>query len=102
MCSLLYHDVINYDLVMVVMFTAVYWMPVKCLTEFILVQCLYCGLKNGVKQGGVISPILLNLYIERVLVTLKNSGLGCHIHGTYMGTLSYADDITLSYQVCRV
>ena len=56
----------------------------------------YFRLKNGVKQGGVLSPTLFNLYIDRLLVTLRNSGLGCHINGTYMGALSYADDITLS------
>ena len=44
----------------------------------------------------MLSPTLFNLYIDRLLVTLKNSGLGCHINGTYMGALSYADDITLS------
>ena len=27
---------------------------------------------------------------------MKRSGIGCHINGTYMGVLSYADDITLS------
>ena len=56
----------------------------------------YFRLMNGVKQGGVLSPILFNLYIDRLLITLKNSGLACHINGTYMGELSYADDITLS------
>ena len=56
----------------------------------------YFRLKNGVKQEGVLSPTLFNLYIDRLLVTLKNSGLGCHNNGTYMGALSYADDITLS------
>ena len=44
----------------------------------------------------MLSPTLFNLYIDRLLVTLKNSGLGCHTNGTYMGELSYADDITLS------
>ena len=51
--------------------------------------------KNGVKQGGVISPILFNLYIDRLLLCLQRSGSGCHISNTYMGALSYADDITL-------
>ena len=44
----------------------------------------------------MLSPTLFNLYIDRLLVTSKNSGLGCHINGTYMGALTYADDITLS------
>ena len=51
--------------------------------------------KNGVKQGGVISPILFNLYIDRLLLCLQRSGLGCHISNTYMGALSYTDDIKL-------
>ena len=50
---------------------------------------------NGVKQGGVISFHLFNLYIDPLLVQLSNSGYGCHIAGVYVGTLSYADDITL-------
>ena len=48
-----------------------------------------------IKQGGVISPILFYLYIDRLLLCLQRSGLGCHISNTYMGALSYADDITL-------
>ena len=50
---------------------------------------------NGVKQGGVISCHLFNLYIDALLVQLSNSGYGCHIAGVYAGTLSYAEDITL-------
>ena len=26
---------------------------------------------------------------------LKKSGIGCHIHGKYMGSLGYVDDVTL-------
>ena len=47
-------------------------------------------------QGGVISPVLFNLYLDNLLISLKQSGLGCHINGTYMGALGYADDITLT------
>ena len=43
----------------------------------------------------MISPILLYLFIDRLLLHLQRSGLGCHINNTYMGALSYADDITL-------
>ena len=40
----------------------------------------YFRLKNGVKQGVVLSQTLFNLYIDRLLVTLTNSDLGCHIN----------------------
>ena len=50
---------------------------------------------NGVKQGGVISPIFFSLYIDPLLYDLMNSGYGCHIKDIYMGVLSYADDITI-------
>ena len=55
----------------------------------------YFKMYNGVKQGGVISCHLFNLYIDPLLVQLSNSGHGCHIAGVYAGALSYADDITL-------
>ena len=55
----------------------------------------YFDLCNGVKQGGVISAIFFTLYIDRLMIKLKESGYGCHMNGTFMGALSYADDITI-------
>ncbi len=55
----------------------------------------YFNMSNGVKQGGVISPVFFSLYIDPLLFELSKSGYGCHIKGIYMGVLSYADDITL-------
>lgn len=50
---------------------------------------------NGVKQGGVLSPVLFTVYIDELLTRLKVSGVGCHIGNCFMGALGYADDITL-------
>ena len=56
----------------------------------------YFAISNGVKQGGVLSPVLFSIYIDRLLILLKKSGIGCHLNGTYCGALAYADDITIS------
>ena len=50
---------------------------------------------NGVKQGGVLSPILFCVYIDELLCQLKNAGYGCHIGDVYLGCFGYADDLTL-------
>ena len=50
---------------------------------------------NGVKQGGVISPVLFCLYIDNLLIQLAQSGVGCYIGNTFVGALAYADDIVL-------
>jgi len=55
----------------------------------------FFGIENGVKQGGVISPILFTLYIDVLLNRLKSEGIGCHIGQEYYGSFGYADDLTL-------
>ena len=53
------------------------------------------GISNGVKQGGVIPPLLFSLYIDELFLLLKESGIGCHVGLTYAGAFGYADDIAL-------
>ena len=50
---------------------------------------------NGVKQGGVLSPILYVIYMDVLFQKLKQSKLGCHIGNIFFGCLGYADDCTL-------
>lgn len=55
----------------------------------------YFSALNGVKQGGVISPILFCIYLDDLLVRLATSGVGCFIGLNFVGALAYADDISL-------
>ena len=50
---------------------------------------------NGVKQGGVLSPILFCIYMDELLNKLNNCGVGCFIGNRLVGALCYADDLTL-------
>ena len=34
---------------------------------------------SRVKQGAVLSPILFTDYIDKLLTSLRESGVGCHI-----------------------
>jgi len=49
----------------------------------------------GVRQGGVLSPVLFSVHIDNVIVNLRNSGYGLHIGSVFVGCMLYADDIVL-------
>ena len=50
---------------------------------------------NGVRQGGVLSPVLFSVYINGLLCTLQESRVGCHLGCDFVGGVCYADDIAL-------
>ena len=45
---------------------------------------------NGVRQGGVLSPVLFTIYADIILNLLKDSGVGCYWDGLFVGALGYA------------
>ena len=53
------------------------------------------GVSNGVRQGGVLFPILLTVYIDELVLHLSKMGIGCHSGHHFVGALGYAEDIVL-------
>ena len=50
---------------------------------------------NGVKQGGVLSPALFNVYMNNLSVTLDQSGIGGSFGDNLVNQICYADDLCL-------
>ena len=53
------------------------------------------GVSNGVRQGGVLSPILFTVYIDELLLELEKAGVGCYWRHHFVGAVSYADNVAL-------
>ena len=52
-------------------------------------------IKQGVRQGGILSPLLYLVYIDGLIKKLRRSGAGSSSLGRYTGTLVLADDVVL-------
>jgi Reverse transcriptase (RNA-dependent DNA polymerase) len=50
---------------------------------------------SGVWQGSVLSPALLNVFINTIIIRLRIADIGCHVKGLFAGCLLYADDVIL-------
>jgi len=55
----------------------------------------YFVVKLGVRQGGILSPFLFNVYVDDLLDNLESSGTGCYVNGHYLGCVMYTDDLLL-------
>jgi len=53
------------------------------------------NISNGVKQGGILSPILFCIYMDELLFKLKVSNVGRYIGNVFFVDLGYADDVCL-------
>ena len=56
---------------------------------------LIFSVTNGVRQGGVLSPILFNVYFDELLQKLQDHDIVCHVGTKFVWALGYADDLTL-------
>ena len=47
----------------------------------------------GVRQCGILSPILFHVYVDELIELLRDSGYGCYVNRTFIGCLIYGDDL---------
>jgi hypothetical protein len=59
-----------------------------------VVTSSFC-MKNGTRQGSVLSPYLFSIYMRGITDILVNSGLGCYIGRVPVCILLYADDLVI-------
>ena len=55
----------------------------------------YCTISKGVKQGGVLSPVFIILYLDQLITQFRHLGMGCYMNGLFAWVFINADDITL-------
>ena len=53
----------------------------------------FVTVSNGVKQSGILSPHLFNVYMDDLIVNLNKLQIGCLYAGTIMNHIMYADDL---------
>lgn len=53
------------------------------------------GCSNGLRQGGVLSPHLFNVYMDDLSYKLNDLPIGCTVNNFTINNLCYADDMVL-------
>jgi len=50
---------------------------------------------NVVKEGGILSPLLFNIYIDDLSLTLSKSNIGCRLGGRHINHIVYVDELCI-------
>ena len=57
----------------------------------------YFHVKNGVRQGGILSPYLFTIYVNDLSEKLNTSMVGLHMCNVCINHIFYADDLCIMY-----
>jgi len=68
----------------------------KPVCDFLLVINSNCG----VRQGGILSPMLFSIYMDDLIKELRLSGYGAYLGSLFVGSILYADDVCLILGSC--
>ena len=70
-----------------------------CSQEFIVrwgnTLSMSFNVTNGVRQGGILSPVLFNVYVDGLSTILNKTEIGCKFNGLLYNHLIYADDTVI-------
>ena len=64
-------------------------------TKWLNVISAFFTVSNGVRQGGIMSPLLYNVFMDDLSKELVKSKVGCYIGNMCINHLMYADDSVL-------
>ncbi|CAF3775813.1 unnamed protein product [Rotaria socialis] len=52
-------------------------------------------IKRGVRQGGILSPLLFNCYVDQIITAISKKKVGCKLGLATSNIIAYADDLVL-------
>ena len=74
----------------------IYWyLNLNCCCQWGGVKSEYFRILTGTKQGGVLSPRIFTVYMDDLIIRLRDKGIGCHMLNIFIACIMYADDLCL-------
>ena len=67
----------------------------ECKVRWSQVKSEKFSIKNGTRQGAILSPVFWAVYCDLMIQELRQLGVGAHVAGMFMGVACYADDVVL-------
>ena len=79
-----------------------YWYGhLQCAVRWCNVLGNWFPILSGVRQGGVLSPVLFSIHIDDLITDMKQSSYGAYTGNIYDGCFLYADDTVLLSPTCH-